>query len=82
MSQENKTVIPATVHICGPYKDWVQVCTRCGEVLTDYRNAAWPVDQEPPRGFEEGIELVVTNSNPSYFEPRDSYNGPMKVCEP
>lgn len=27
------------VHIAGPYADGLQVCTRCGKVLTDYRGA-------------------------------------------
>jgi hypothetical protein len=46
-------------HLAGPYKDLVQVCTRCDEVLTDNRNAAWPVRQDEPRGWKEGTEVVV-----------------------
>lgn len=48
------------VHVAGPYRDYLQHCTRCGAVLSDYRNSAWPGDQEPPKGWQEGAEVSVS----------------------
>lgn len=53
--------IDLEVHEAGPLVKWVQRCTRCGYVISDYRNAAWPVDQPPPSGFKTGTFVEVDN---------------------
>lgn len=42
----------------------MQRCLYCGEVVSDYRNAMWPADQGPPRGFPTG-ELYVSVGFPT-----------------
>ena len=44
----------ALLHVAGPMVDWLQLCTRCGYVLADYRNAAYLIADGPPRGWAEG----------------------------
>lgn len=41
--------------------DNLQVCTRCGYVVSDYRNAAWPAEQGPPSGFAPGPVTIAGN---------------------
>lgn len=50
---------PAIVHLAGPYVDLVQKCRRCGSMLSDYRNCAWPEGQPGPSGQEEGALIAV-----------------------
>jgi hypothetical protein len=63
------------IHIAGRYLDGVQRCVRCGLILADYRNAAWPVGQEPPSGWTEGSHVVIEGHNPTFLaitvEPAD-----------
>lgn len=49
----------AVRHKAGKYENLVQTCTRCGEVMTDNRNAAWPVGQPEPQGWPAGSEVVT-----------------------
>ena len=49
------------IHEAGPMLGWVQTCKRCGEILSDYRNAAWPDDQPAPGGFAEGDFIEIDN---------------------
>lgn len=46
-------------HVIGPLEDGLQECSRCGEVLTDYRNVSYPVEQGPPGGLTPGERFVV-----------------------
>lgn len=71
----------AVVHVAGPYADLVQHCVRCGEVLTDYRNAYYPAGEPPPRGWAEGEELVV-DARPGMVRsaPRSGWTGPVAIC--
>lgn len=50
------------IHEAGEYVDWVQKCVRCGYVLNDHRNAAWPHGQEPPTGYKVGASVDVNES--------------------
>jgi hypothetical protein len=61
-------------HVAGKMESWVQRCTRCGLILSDYRNVGWPADQAPPTGFHEGdfvirIGNVTTSSKTSDTGP-------------
>jgi hypothetical protein len=66
-------------HVAGPYVDLLQHCTRCGSVLSDYRNAAWPSGTPAPRGWEEGARVYVTGWSSSVIS-----EGPVvgRLCEP
>ena len=46
----------------------VQVCRRCGVVLTDYRGAMVPEEDAhlPLRGWAEGAAIEVSEGNPRY----------------
>ncbi len=46
-------------HVIGPLEGGVQECFRCGVVLTDYRNVAYPLHQGPPKGMTVGERFVV-----------------------
>lgn len=80
MNAKTKPAVPK-LHVLGEYKDLVQSCTRCGATILDYRRAAWPSDQPPPRGFPTGTEYVIGSGNPRFYLPRSDYNGPMAMCE-
>lgn len=71
-------VIAVALHIAGPMVDWVQKCTRCGGVLNDYRDASWPDDQSPPKGFEVDarVESLSETSRVLFVVPADSLGGP------
>jgi len=59
------------IHRAGPLVDGVQRCTRCGYILSDYRNAAWPEGQPPPTGFEVGKAIDVEPGNPRWSSVTD-----------
>ena len=47
------------IHIAGPMIDFVQRCSRCGEILTDYRDSAVPEGDPPPRGWMVDARIEV-----------------------
>lgn len=49
----------------------VQLCTRCGEVLTDYRNAWVPEGSPPLFGWTVGAAVEVIAGNPRYSGTTD-----------
>jgi hypothetical protein len=74
------------IHVAGPLVNWVQRCARCGEVLSDYRNAMIPEGDPLPVGWAVGahiemeginpIRLCVTDDTPTCEElPVDSIEG-------
>lgn len=71
------------IHVAGPYKDLVQYCTRCGEILTDWRNAAYLESDGPPSGIEEGAEWVITGGMGVTFSGlREHMRGLAVACQP
>lgn len=56
---ETKIEIRGTTHIAGAVSDCVQQCTRCLEILGDYRNMMIPEGQKPPHAWAEGAFLTV-----------------------
>jgi hypothetical protein len=51
------------IHVAGEMVGLVQLCTRCGEVLTDY-NGCWIPDGDPrPRGWATGAHIEVERFN-------------------
>lgn len=55
------------IHQAGLMLDYVQLCVRCGYVLNDYRNAAWPTGQPAPSGWAPGAHVEVEDRyNPKY----------------
>ena len=58
-----------TVHQAGVMVGGVQLCTRCGAVLTDYRGAMVPeADADKPlRGWPAGASVVVSGGNPRFM---------------
>ena len=68
-------------HVAGDMSpEGVQVCTRCGEVITDYRGAM-VLDGTPPlRGWKAG-PVWTTGTNPKTWmaaDPRPEYD--WKPC--
>ncbi len=62
-----------TIHIAGPLEaDGVQRCTRCGYILTDYRDSMVPTGQGPLRGWPEGRAVEVYPGNPRYAATTDA----------
>ena len=78
---EKKPVEVPTLHVLGPFNEWMQSCVRCKALLVDYRRMSWPADQEPPRGFPEGTEYVVGGRWPRFTVPRSEYAGVTVPCE-
>lgn len=60
-----------TIHLAGPYWDGLQLCTRCGYVLTDYRDAMIPEDAPLPQGWPEGARIEVSSGNPRWSSTTD-----------
>ena len=60
------------IHVAGPMIDWVQVCERCGEVLSDYRNSMYPEGTPSPSGWTEGAHIEVLTWNPRYSGVTDA----------
>jgi hypothetical protein len=52
------------IHEAGSMFGHVQVCRRCGVILSDYRNAMVPEDSPPLRGWQPGAHIEVTTGNP------------------
>lgn len=65
-----------TLHQAGPMVDMAQFCTRCGVLISDYRNAAWPSDSGPPMGFSAGPVTIGTGN------PRVSMAGELPGAVP
>jgi hypothetical protein len=55
------------VHVAGPLQaDGLQLCRRCGFVLTDYRGAMVPEGQPPLGGWADGAHVKVLDGWPRY----------------
>ncbi len=54
----------------------VQKCVLCGETISDYRNAMWPLEQGPPKGFGTG-PVYVKKGTPTItttiLQPADAF---------
>jgi hypothetical protein len=60
-------------------KDFVQKCELCGEIISDYRNSAWPAEQGPPKGFDEGNVYVSVGNPVMYFADDPEYPLPKDL---
>jgi len=60
------------IHQAGEMTRGLQLCERCGEVLTDYRNAMVPVGTPPLRGWAVGASIEVITGNPRYSGVTDA----------
>jgi hypothetical protein len=54
------------IHVAGPMIEFVQRCARCGEVLSDYRNAMYPEGDPPPRGWAAGAHIEIERGFPTF----------------
>jgi hypothetical protein len=45
----------------------VQRCIIFGEVISDYRNCSYLLDQGPPKGYSAGAVYVSNTKNPQIF---------------
>lgn len=57
------------VHIAGPMSaDGVQLCVRCGHILTDYRGAMVPTEdaKKPLGGWAVGAHVETEGANPAW----------------
>lgn len=68
-------------HIVSAMEDWVQRCLICGEIISDYRNSAWPVGDPPPRGWQPGPICVSKGTNPTIYMPPDGVNKEDEIIE-
>lgn len=55
------------IHVAGPMTGLVQQCSRCGEILSDYRNAMILEGDPPPRGWADGAHVEITRGFPTQF---------------
>lgn len=55
------------IHVAGPMREWLQICARCGEILSDYRNAMIPAGDPLPRGWAVGAHVEITRGVPTQF---------------
>lgn len=61
MSQKKRSV----EHVVGPLLDsGVQECSRCGEIVTDYRNTMVPAGTPPLTGLSVGSKYVKIENGP------------------
>ena len=51
----------------------VQNCIFCGETISDYRNAMYPIGQAPPRGFSNGDVFVSKDKSVLLIALGDGY---------
>jgi hypothetical protein len=69
-----------TQHTCGELNaELMQYCIVCGAVISDYRNAMWPGDQEPPKGYEPG-PVYVSEGNPKITQSYPPEDAPVTPC--
>jgi hypothetical protein len=55
------------IHVAGPMThEGLQRCTRCGEILTDYRHAMIPDGDPPLVGWAEDACIEVLTGNPRF----------------
>jgi hypothetical protein len=52
------------IHEAGPLEHAVQLCRRCGAVLSDYRGAMIPIGDPPLVGWAIGAHVEVDGDNP------------------
>lgn len=52
------------IHHAGRIIGGVQLCVRCGALLSDYRNAQVPTGTPPLSGFATGAFVEVIGANP------------------
>jgi len=72
-------------HVMGPLlESMIQECARCGEVLTDYCNAAWPSGQDVPRGLTPGQRFVKSDhpSGAGFSASRELVGQLAAACDP
>lgn len=71
-------------HVMGPLHQGVQECARCGEILTDYRDASWPAGQDAPSGLTPGQRYVKSDhpSGAGFGASRELVGQLAVACEP
>lgn len=53
-----------TVHtVTDMDESMIQHCVICGDVISDYSNAMWPIDTDRPKGFPAGF-VYISNTQP------------------
>ena len=73
----------AVQHLPGKFENLMQHCARCGALLFDYRSCAWPVNQPPPSGVREGVELVIEKvGRMTSYVPANEFQGIVTPCSP
>jgi hypothetical protein len=64
VSGENLAPAIPGVHEAGPLEGALQLCRRCGGILSDYRNAMIPSGDPPLVGWAIGARVEVDGDNP------------------
>lgn len=67
-------------HVAGPMEGGVQRCTRCGEILTDFRNTMTEINQPAPTGWGEGSVIEAHGSYSSLIQ--DLMDITLPSCQP
>lgn len=55
------------IHVAGPLIAGLQCCGRCGEVLSDYRNAMVPEGDPMPLGWKVGSHIAIERGFPTSY---------------
>lgn len=64
---DKKNILMATIkHIAGPFKNNMQECIMCGELICDYTHAMFEMGSPSPRGWPVG-DVYVSGQNPQVF---------------
>lgn len=70
----------ATVkHIAGPFRDNMQECILCGEIICDYTHAMFPEGSPAPKGWAIG-EIYISGVNPKVFSTQRPDNETVIDC--
>jgi hypothetical protein len=55
-------------HVIDMDESMIQRCILCGEVICDYRDVTYRLEDGPPKGFGAGNVYISKSGNPTVFK--------------